>query len=501
MKIGWLLKENYYAIQRGLSYIGIILGISIGVFLRYKHYITNRSLWWDPAALAVNIIERSYSDLLTRLDLGQNAPPGFLFVSKFIGSLFNYRELSLVAFPFACNILSLFLFLYLCVLVLDQQKIYLAFLPFAFSTTAIYYASEFKQYSVDLFFSVLLLVLTFLVMKNHFGKRYLYGWIVAGLVSVWFSYPAIIVLSGIWAAVLFIILFDKEMFPHVRKILFTGFLWIFNYLILFFMVIYPSSIQEGMHKGLKRWFAAMPVDETSIKWCINTILGLFRHPLGFSNAYPLAAISMLMGIAILYRKKRKQFLIFSLPLLVLFVLSFLKQYPIATGHHEISSRWVLFAIPFFYFFIVEGVFYIADKPKWVPFYIFMVVLLLFYPGRALFGHFGMYQETRPLIEYYYKNRQVDDDIYVYTTAIPAFRYYNRLYQGHFVAGKRTSKDPEKFRDELKELVKGRRVWFLFNYIHADPEIRLISYLDSIGDRIEVKMALGASLYCYKFRDP
>lgn len=501
MKIGCLLRENYIAIQRGIAGIGIIFGISVGVFLRYKHYTANRSLWLDPAALAVNIIERSYTDLLTRLDMKQNAPPGFLLVSKFVGSLFNYSELSLIAFPFACSILSLFLFLYLCSLVLDRQKIYLAFVPFALSTTAIYYAGEFKQYSVDLFFSVLLLALTFLVIKHRFGRRYLYGWILTGLVSVWFSHPAIIVLSGVWAAVFLITLFDKEVFPHTLKTLFTGFLWVLNYLILFFTVIYPSSLKEGMHHVFKRWFAPLPVDETSIRWYAGTFLGLFHHPLGFKKTYFIAAISLLIGIWIFYRKKRNQFLIFFFPLLILFVLSLLKRYPIPTGQHETYSRLILFAIPFFYIFIAEGAFYIADKPKWIPFYLFTVALLFFYSGTGLFRSFGMYEETRPLIEYYYKNRQGDDNIYVYAHSIPAFRYYNRLYKGHFIAGKALGKDPRELRDELKELVGERRIWFLSSHILPNVENNFVNYLDSIGEKVDEKAARGAFLYCYKFRGP
>lgn len=74
MKIGAFLKKNNCAIQRGMSSVGIVLGIFAGVYLRYKHYTANRSLWLDTAALAVNIIERSYADLLTRLDIGQHAP-------------------------------------------------------------------------------------------------------------------------------------------------------------------------------------------------------------------------------------------------------------------------------------------------------------------------------------------------------------------------------------------------------------------------------------------
>jgi hypothetical protein len=205
-----------------------------------------------------------------------------------------------------------------------------------------------------------------------------------------------------------------------------------------------------------------------------------------------------MGIVVYYKKKRDELFIFSLPLLILIVLSFLRRYPIATGHYDIYSRWMLFTIPLFYIFIAEGASYIADQSKTILFYGLIFLLLLFYLGFTLYNRSIMHQETRPLIEYYYENREGNDDIYVYASSVPAFRYYNRLYNGHFIAGKASGKDLGQFRDELKDLVRGRRIWFLFSLVSGDEECRLVNYLDSIGTRREGKMERGASLYCYDF---
>ena len=110
----------------------------------------------------------------------------------------------------------------------------------------------------------------------------------------------------------------------------------------------------------------------------------------------------------------------------------------------------------------------------------------------------MHEETRPLIEYYYQNREGNDDIYVYASSVPAFRYYNRLHHGHFIEGKASVKDLGKFGGEVKDLVRGRRIWFLFSHVYGDEECRMVNYLDSIGTRREGKMERGASLYCYDF---
>jgi len=61
-----------------LSIIAVIFGLAV----RLVQYLSNRSLWGDEAAISLNIINRSYRELLTPLSNNQAAPPGFLTVEK-----------------------------------------------------------------------------------------------------------------------------------------------------------------------------------------------------------------------------------------------------------------------------------------------------------------------------------------------------------------------------------------------------------------------------------
>ncbi|MDE5108199.1 MAG: hypothetical protein O4808_14405, partial [Trichodesmium sp. St17_bin3_1_1] len=56
--------------------------IAFGVALRLIQYLSNRSLWADEAVLALNIVNRSYLELMQPLDYDQGAPIGFLIVEK-----------------------------------------------------------------------------------------------------------------------------------------------------------------------------------------------------------------------------------------------------------------------------------------------------------------------------------------------------------------------------------------------------------------------------------
>ncbi len=51
--------------------------IYFGILVRVVQYLSNRSLWNDEAALALNIVNRSYLELLQPLDYDQGAPIGF----------------------------------------------------------------------------------------------------------------------------------------------------------------------------------------------------------------------------------------------------------------------------------------------------------------------------------------------------------------------------------------------------------------------------------------
>ena len=56
--------------------------ILFGTLLRLTQYLSNRSLWLDEANLALNIVNRSFLQLLKPLDNNQGAPIGFLMLER-----------------------------------------------------------------------------------------------------------------------------------------------------------------------------------------------------------------------------------------------------------------------------------------------------------------------------------------------------------------------------------------------------------------------------------
>ena len=100
-------KGNPY-LDSSTTFLWIL--ICWGAMLRLTQYLSNRSLWLDESSLALNIVNRSFSQLLKPLDYGQGAPLGFLILERLAVHVFGTHEYALRLFPFLCGIISLLLF-------------------------------------------------------------------------------------------------------------------------------------------------------------------------------------------------------------------------------------------------------------------------------------------------------------------------------------------------------------------------------------------------------
>ena len=138
---------------------GITVIIVFGIILRLFAYFRGISFWGDEAALALNVLEHSYSGLFKGLDYLQVAPPMFLVMSKIL-IIDNLRDFTLRLIPLVSGIAAIPLF-YKFVSMLSKNRVVITVSTFLFSfnMTAILYCAQFKQYSLELFTSVLLLII------------------------------------------------------------------------------------------------------------------------------------------------------------------------------------------------------------------------------------------------------------------------------------------------------------------------------------------------------
>ena len=100
---------------------GITVIIVFGIVLRLFAYFRGISFWGDEAALALNVLEHSYSALFKGLDYLQVAPPMFLVMSKIL-IIDNLRDFTLRLIPLVSGIAAIPLF-YKFVLMLSKNRV------------------------------------------------------------------------------------------------------------------------------------------------------------------------------------------------------------------------------------------------------------------------------------------------------------------------------------------------------------------------------------------
>jgi len=98
-------KSNIFFTSKRLPWMIIFLGVA----LRLAQYLANRSLWLDESYIALNIVQRSFSQLFGPLDYHQVAPIGFLLIEKVAVQAFGNTEYALRLFPLFSGIVALLL--------------------------------------------------------------------------------------------------------------------------------------------------------------------------------------------------------------------------------------------------------------------------------------------------------------------------------------------------------------------------------------------------------
>ncbi|NOZ96056.1 MAG: hypothetical protein GXP47_15155 [Acidobacteria bacterium] len=474
----------------------LLAGLIAGLVFRLRMFFMNRSLWLDPAMLALNLVSKGYGALFGSLDLNQSAPVGFLLVSKLIGSMFGYSEYSLMALPLFFGIGSLFLFLALSCRMLGVKAAPLAFLPFAACSTAVYYSGELKQYEGDLFFSVLILLVAHTAVRRRFDRRSILGFVIAGLVAVWFSHTAILVLAGTGMVLaIHALLHEREALP---RLLVAGAALAVHFLALYVLQMRPAA-QADLFAAHAKGFAPWPRPGAGFgTWWSETITGFVSFPLGFGRwrLLPLAGLASGLVAAVASRRRRLDGMLLLFPLLLLVAVSMAHLYPIETGLYDIHSRFVLFAVPSAFLLIGLGL-DAFSKLTWKPVLVSAILggVLVWTPVQTMIRWPGfMRQEMRPLVKTLRSGMEADDAVYVYYAAVPAFRFYTRKAPIPFIAVNRTLTPRSADPHQLARAARARKLWVVVSHDSNKNRLALITALEGRGKGVHVDRFPGAWLY-------
>jgi hypothetical protein len=315
--------------------------VALGAALRLRRYLANPSFFQDEAALALNVMDRGFAELVTGLDHQQAAPPLFLWMVRAVAVVLGHGEMALRLIPLLSSLLSLGLFACVARALLRPAAAPLAVALFALCDAAILQASTFKQYSTDLAVTLgLVLVFT----RSHGGSRAALSLGAIGAVAIWLSHPAVIVLVSIGAGIALQSFRAGERRSRTRTALLTS-AWCASFALLYAVHLRDVSGLAYMRRFWADAFLPIwPPGVASLRTWWEHFSEL-AHLAGVPA--PLAAVLTPIGVLGLWRRFPAGALALALPLALTAVLACAERYPFA-------DRLILFLVPSVLMLSAEG---------------------------------------------------------------------------------------------------------------------------------------------------
>lgn len=391
--------------------------VAVGVVARLVQYLSGRSLWFDESLLWLNLDEHSVSGLLGPLDFAQGAPIPFLLAEKGAIGLFGDAEWSLRLVPLLAGLAALPLAVLVARRLLRSWEVPLAVGLVALSDHLVYYASETKQYSVDLSVALALLLLGAWALERPLTARVAVWLGLAGAAALWCSDPAVFVLAGLGVTLL-----GRAALRRDRRGTITvgvvGATWLASFGILYLVHVRDLGEVRVLSAG------DGPRTAADVPSVLSDLLDLLQAPLGLSPRIVVpAAVIMLVGIAGLWRRGPvTTAALLALPVVALLIAVMAGQYPIG------EPRFGVFLVPVAALLAAAGVGAIVGLPmRAAPVAAGVAAAaLLAAPAWAtvhLIASPLEKVELAPVVAYVADHREPGDTIYLYPAAQYPMAYY------------------------------------------------------------------------------
>lgn len=497
---------------RKLEYASMLRYLAMGVVLfgmvpRIRQYIANRSLWFDEAMLALNIVERSFGGLTQPLDYSQGAPIGFLFIQKAAIYMLGNRDYVLRLVPILAGIAAMFLIYKVADLYLEGTGVFAAIWLFAVSDRLVYYSSEAKQYSSDVVISLILLLSAYYCLKEDSNQRHFIGLALIGSIAMWISHPALFTIGAISIS----LLMDRLLNKNWRKVSWLGIVylaWMVSFACVYYVSLRLLAANSILIKFWQNYFMPMP-PWRDLAWFPKTFASALENPAGISFI-SIGAIAFLIGCLSLFFRRWQIALFLFLPFPAVLLASGLEKYPF-------GDRLLLFIVPFAFMIIAEGLDKVrrvfSKVNRWAALGAwFVLALLLVYDPTSLALHNlidpPMREDIKPVMSYVRNHKLNNDLIYVYYGAMPAFDYYAPQYgfgEDDYAVGVTSRKRPTKYFKDLKNLAGRDRVWFVFSHncswCAVNEEVYYLENLNKMGTELDEYSSEGASAYLFDMNSP
>ena len=467
----------------------------VGALLRLRQYLFNKSLWLDESALSLNIIERDFWGLIEPLGYNQMAPIGFLLSTKFPVMAFGPSEYALRAFALLASLVGLFFFGKFLKRFNNPTLFVIGFSLFVFSFRLTYYAAEVKQYASDVMVGSIFLYMYLRkeLLQENLLKVALLG--ILGSLLIWFSHPSIFILAGI--GIFLLLSANLRLIGHWYRLVALGLPWAASFLIEYVLFLGKDPNNEGMQAYWQHAFAPFPPQGFGdFEWYLNSIEEIFFYTVGIGYAGQLLLLLALVAVWSGLAKKDFRPLGLLTPLLLLYLASAFKMYPL-------SQRLLLFLTPLVAALLAWGAWAMISHLSSLALQRIVLAFLFVQPllfTAACFVKPIQEEEIREVLAHYQKEHQEGDAIFLYHQSEMPFRYY----QERFVEeGTNVEVGPEQFSEaayaqQIAQLEGSGRIWMIITHDYAGHEQFIVEQAKLNGTLLQKKIAKGAAAYLFEF---
>jgi uncharacterized membrane protein len=486
--------------------------LAAGVALRLWTYWARGAFWIDEAALASNIVDRSWSAVARPFIYQQLAPYFYVLLTKLFSVLLGVSEhvLRLPSLLVGLATLPLMALLALRLFALPAAVCAVAFAGFA--PLLVHYSCELKPYACDAFVATGLLLLLWQALGAYRQWRALLPLTAAGILAPWFSLPSIFVLAAAGAALLVDGITRRREPRYWLAVVAAGSLWLLSFGAHYALVLRlrPEDAESlqlywAGHDG----FAPLPLRAwTDLRWFAAKacyVFTLFVAPGGFGLRYFMSLV-WLLGLLLVWHRDKAMTIALVGPLLVFFAATALHAY-------VMTDRLLLFAAPSIILPCAGAIAALARVRGGVSQLLaawsvlgVAVVSLAQLPAALSWLRMPAPSGVRPSLSYLRKRVQPGDVLYVDELTYWVSAYYAKRVHLEVpcVPGESTDHVFARFSNPLRALAGYRRVWALLpagaapgRSALASRERLLKERLSALGRQVSTLDAGDVRLYLYE----
>jgi hypothetical protein len=173
-----------------------LIAVAGGLAWRLVRFGLHFELTGDESGIMRSVMERGYAALLEPLSYNNVSPPLFLWMTKFLDSLFQ-NEWAVRLIPFLAGLGAVAMFGLICREALHRTARWVAWAVFCVAYVPIVEGTRVKGYTIDLLAATVMLWLMLRWLLHERKARYLVGLALCAPVFAWLSYTAVFIIGAV----------------------------------------------------------------------------------------------------------------------------------------------------------------------------------------------------------------------------------------------------------------------------------------------------------------